>query len=231
MNKQNINSIEIATQGQNENNSWFIYRKGVITASKAHDVLAKVRKYEKRAGGTIDMWSLNQKISGLTFVNPDIPALKYGRNMEHNAVNSFLEIFKKTHKNVIIQECGLFLHEDLPFIGASPDRIVSCSCCGQSCLEVKCPFSINYMSPKNANLQYIVKDGNHSKLKTSHKYYTQCQLQMAVTKLKESYFVVWTPHGMIIDEILFDEEAWKDMEEKLIFYYSNFYLKSLFPDS
>ena len=43
---------------QSENGYWFEYRKCLITASKAH----KVFKLEKVGGGTINMWSLNQKI-------------------------------------------------------------------------------------------------------------------------------------------------------------------------
>ena len=35
---------------------------------------------------------------------------------------------------------------------------------------------------------------------------THCLLQMAVTETINSYFVVWTPHGMIIDEIHFDNK-------------------------
>ena len=31
-------------------------------------------------------------------------------------------------------------------------------------------------------------------------------LQMAVTGTIEKYFLVWTTHGMIIDEIYFDNE-------------------------
>ena len=33
-------------------------------------------------------------------------------------------------------------------MGSSPDGIVSCTCYEKSaCLEVKCPYSINYTSP------------------------------------------------------------------------------------
>ena len=38
---------------------------------------------------SVDMWPLHQKISGMAFVNPNIPALKYGRVMEEDAVNCF----------------------------------------------------------------------------------------------------------------------------------------------
>ena len=49
-------------------------------------------------GIKVDMWSLHQSIPGLTFVNPDIPALKYGRAMEVEAANQFFEVMKSLHK-------------------------------------------------------------------------------------------------------------------------------------
>ena len=44
-----------------------------------------------------------------------------------------------------------------PFIGASPDRILSCSRYPRACLEVKCPYSVIFLSPENPNfsLPYI----------------------------------------------------------------------------
>ena len=42
------------------------------------------------------------------FVSTDIPALKYGRYMEVNAVNVFCDLFSENHKNVKVEECGLF---------------------------------------------------------------------------------------------------------------------------
>ena len=50
-------------------------------------------------------------------------------------------------------------------------------------------------------------------------YYTQCQLQMAVTDLEKTYFVVLTFHGMITDTVTFDKELWDDMKDKFILYY------------
>ena len=77
------------------------------------------------------------------FVNPNIPALKYGGEIEVNAVNKLKCILFETHKYVKIVDCGLYLDEQFPYIGASPDRIILCASCPKSCLEVKCPFSIN----------------------------------------------------------------------------------------
>ena len=53
-------------------------------------------------------------ISGMAFVNPNIPALKYGRDMEIEAVNTFAEYIKNYHPDCIILECGLVLNEIIP---------------------------------------------------------------------------------------------------------------------
>ena len=70
--------IEKVIKGQSDNKVWFDCRKDVVTSSKAHDVSTKMRKVTKLGGGCINMYALNEKISGRTFINPDIPALKYG---------------------------------------------------------------------------------------------------------------------------------------------------------
>ena len=92
--KENIDTIEKLTIGQNENEHWFEYRKCLITASKAHEVVTEMTKVEKGGGGTVNMWSLNQKMSGLVFVKSNILAQKYGRDTEIEAANTFIEFIK-----------------------------------------------------------------------------------------------------------------------------------------
>ena len=90
----------------------------------------------------------------------------------------------------------------MQYIGARPDRLMSCSCCGKACIEIKCPYSINYTDPNEQNLDYLYKDGDTGKLK---------QIKMWVTKTKNAYFVVWTTHGMVIDNVIFDNELRKQI--------------------
>nr|XP_047142873.1 uncharacterized protein LOC124817114 [Hydra vulgaris] len=61
---------------------------------------------------------------------------------------------------VAMHDCGLFLDRDIPFIGGSPNRIVTCLCCPPACLEVKCPFFINYLSPLDPSVKpsYLIKN-------------------------------------------------------------------------
>ena len=72
----------------------------------------------------------------MTFVNPNIPALTYGRDMEIEAVNTFAEYITNYHQDRIISKCGLVLDETMPYIGASPYRLMSCLCCGRACIEM-----------------------------------------------------------------------------------------------
>ena len=45
--KENIETIEKLTMGQNENELWFEYSKCLITASKSHEAVTKLTKVEK----------------------------------------------------------------------------------------------------------------------------------------------------------------------------------------
>ena len=60
--------------------------------------------------------------------------------MEMEAANEFFELMKKKHKNLVISACGLFLDKANCFIGASPDRLMTCDCCEDACVEIKCHF-------------------------------------------------------------------------------------------
>lgn len=206
---EKVIDIEKLTQGQSENTGWYNFRKHVISASKGHEVLTKMKKVKSGGGGFVIIWALNQKVSGMSFISPNIPALKYGRTMEINAVNAFKDNFLQGHKNVKVLECGLYLDKNTPYIGASPDRIIACDCCLPACLEVKCPFSINYTTPKDLNvkLPYLTHMEEKTVLNKNHKYYTQCVMQMGVTGFSQCHFVVWTPHGMVHDIINFEPEV------------------------
>ena len=66
--EKNIYQIEKMTQGQSDCDMWFY--------------LTKMAKISKGGGGYVDMFQLNQSVSGLKYVPKDLPALKYGRDVE-----------------------------------------------------------------------------------------------------------------------------------------------------
>ena len=72
---EKIRQIEL--RGQCCNEQWYLCEKVVIIASKAHEVTTKMKKFRKGGGagrGVVNIWSLKEKISGMTFVNSNIPA-------------------------------------------------------------------------------------------------------------------------------------------------------------
>ena len=229
----NKSIIEANTRGQHENQLWFSIRKHVITASIAHEVKTRMQtnsKYEKEGAGDIDMNRIFDLVAGNGRINSELPALKYGRAMESEAVTTFLAEFKKHHKKVNARECGIFICGGMPFVGGSPDRIITCSCCRTSCLEVKTPYSIRDKSPVDSEvkLPYLKQNRGELRLNENHKYFTQCQVQMAATEISASYFYVWTPKGSFTQEIKFDEKLWEELKTIFYQFYANFYVPSLF---
>ena len=49
---------------------------------------------------------------------------------------------------MLVSECGLFVHPEHIYMAASPDAVVSCTCCGKGLLEVKCSLTIAHASPQ-----------------------------------------------------------------------------------
>ena len=68
------------------------------------------------------------------------------------------------------------------YIGLSPDALVSCNCCGNGCLEIKCPFDsrgkfvFEILDCDDSYLEGDVKNG--IKPKPTYMYYYQLQCQM-----------------------------------------------------
>ena len=56
MDKNTISQIELKTRGQSDNGDWCQLRKSVITGSKGHDVVVKMKTVKKVDGGYIDMY-------------------------------------------------------------------------------------------------------------------------------------------------------------------------------
>ena len=91
---EKIRQIELCTIGQCCSGQWHLCRRDVITVSKAHEVITRMKKVREGGRGVVNIWSVKEKKFGMTFVNPNIPALKYARDMEIKAVNTFVEYIK-----------------------------------------------------------------------------------------------------------------------------------------
>ena len=75
-------------------------------------------------------------------VAPPTKAIKHGRALESHAKRKYMYEFKRTHLDFNCKDISLVLFKQYPYIGAFPDLIVECACCGKGVVEIKCPSFI-----------------------------------------------------------------------------------------
>ena len=194
--KESIDFIFNATKLQSESLIWKDMRLGRITASVVHDVLhTKIDKPSK---------SLVQK---LCYKQPIInsPALSWGIINESTALQSYENLIKDVHKDLSITKSGLLLSSDYHFLGASADAICECECHGKWLIEVKCPYK--HREAKDVSECLLDKNfclDSFGKLKQTHRYMTQIQMQLYIYKVERCDLVVWTPNFCVSNEVIRD---------------------------
>lgn len=138
---------------------WFNMRYGRITASEVKLIAAGIgsqtaKKYIKKK-----RWERRNNSPAKSYSND---AMKRGTMLEPEAVKAY-----EIDQLCVVQPAPFVIHQEYPFIGASPDGLV-----GESgLLEVKCPDETSA-----ALHQWHIDDGYYARL-----YKHQVNLQLAVT--------------------------------------------------
>ena len=78
--EQSIAKMEQVTRGQSNKSKWYFSRKHAITASMTHAVDSCLSL--QKSAAHIYLTNIFKKIANEESINPDLPALKYGRNMK-----------------------------------------------------------------------------------------------------------------------------------------------------
>ena len=134
--------------------------------------------------------------------------------------------------DVSVHRAGLFIDLANGWLAASPDRLVSdpLSEDSQGLCEIKCPYSTRNLTPENAcrivpNFCCRLDADGSAILRKGHSYYYQIQGQMAITGRNWCDFVVYTPYGISVERITFNESFWlNEMLPKLDLFYDGHYL-------
>ena len=126
----------------------------------------------------------------------------------------------ENHKDFKVTKCGSFIDQTLPWLHA--DFLCTCSCCGDGCGEVKCPYSIqnwdfeSYLLKKSSCLEKV---DDMFKLKRNHDYFYQVQQQLSITGSKYCDFVVYAFNNnkpiFFMERILPDPNHWETVVPKL----------------
>ena len=184
--------LEECTKLQSQSLVWIEHRTGRITASKFLAV--------KRASLHPPPASLVRQLMNRTGSLSHVPAIQWGIEHEEVARNAYIESASECHDNFSCAASGLHVNPCYPHLGATPDGLIECDCCGEGVLEIKCPFKHRDKHPHEAVLdpQFCLRKDEDGTvyLSKSHEYYYQIQGQLAECDKEYCDFVCWTPpHG------------------------------------
>ena len=218
--------LEIDTRGQSTQTKWKEARSLRLTASNFGQICAMRESTDrtKRAKTILKGFQGNN-------------ATRYGIEHEAQAADDFRNVLQDIEGNEVnFMETGLFVDSEIPYLGASPDRM---STDKSFLVEIKCPSSCENMHPlqgirekkiKYGMIETQIVDGVEVEkftLKRNHAYYYQVQGQLRICCASTAYFVIWTKQGLIYDVIQKDDNFWKSkMEGKLC----DFYNQHLLPE-
>ena len=217
-------TIEEITRGQTDNEQWFTYRKGRITASNFHSVL------HYKFGDNDNNYIMKRVFQECRELNTE--AVEYGRVHEPIARHQYFETYKKNHKCAKLKQTGLYVMKSKPYMGASPDGVISCKCCGIGLVEIKCSYSCRSMTPEQVcekkSQYHLYLDANHNvRLKRDSSWYTQIQGQMGVCDTDWCDFVFFTDEALFVERINFDIDHFQEIVGKCDDFFQKYIKKNL----
>lgn len=214
--------LEEATRLQSLTPIWFHHRKGRVTASK-------FRAFRVTSISSPSVSLLRSFIGNQTSMSAAIPSLRWGVENEDNARKAYLDTICDEHRNISYTQAGLHINPDFPHLGASPDGIIECDCCGDGLIEIKCPFKYRDIDPNLiTDTSFYIKrniEGEIIGLSHDHDYFYQVQGQLNICCKDFCDFIVWTTKGLYIERILKSEPFFDQLKPHL----DNYFLQILLP--
>ena len=222
-------ALEKETRLQSKSNLWYKHRAGRVTSSCMKAVCHT--NVANPAQSLVKSICYPQE---LAFSSKQTD---WGQKYEKVAREQYLKSQRPRHANILeVKDSGIVINPKWPFIGASPDGIVDCYCCGKGVLEIKCPYSHRHESIEAAASNdpnfCLKKDEDLLYLDHKHAYYYQVQTQMFVCNVDYCDFCVCTfPESVdefspYVERIFRDIEFWEDCVEKA----KHFFTVCLLPE-
>ena len=214
--------VERATRAQSGSRIWFTQRAARVTASRMYDVC--------HTSLSAPAHSLVRSICYPAVFSS--AATDWGTRQEGPARIRYMNAMVDEHEELSVSTSGFVINKDWPFIGASPDGVVSCKCCGTGVLEIKCPYKL-----RSESLEVALQDkafclescGDSVRLKRSHPYFLQVQTQLFVCDVEYCDFCVclFTEEDDIhIERVLRDKTVWQECLGQC----TDFFVQCLLPE-
>ena len=204
--------VELATRGESDNPNWFAHKQNKITASVCKDVFSHMNNSRAKiptnlikritSKGTIYRQVSSSQANLLKYKTK---GMIYGIENEPVAASMYTShlLSLPDVKEVTVQEVGLILHKDDTVLAARPERIATIVYYNGNVehrnVDIKCLESKQDVSPevaikdhrKEASFPFIEKQSLFE-VKEKHKYWFQPQMQIGITALPLTDFVVFT---------------------------------------
>lgn len=222
LSESDCSNVESKTRKQSSSPVWFQQREGRITASRLRAVChTNPDKPSKSLVKSICYPGAHKFSSAAT---------NWGITHETDAREKYTEIMSESHEGFIVSDSGLHINPKWPFMGASPDGISKCHCCGKGLCEIKCPYShrdstvAEALGSKNFCLQ---QNDTGVNLTQNHAYYYQVQMQLFITGTDYCDFIIWTPKDIYIERIVPDNDFWDNAVTKATLFFNRCILPEL----
>ena len=219
---EEVKRIESETRNQSADQQWFTHRKFRITASKAYRCAALKQD-------TSPTKALREVLQYNTSFTSE--AMQAGIQQEPEIIKNYLaQQAQNGHNDITVDKCGFFVSKTHPFLGASPDGIVSDSE-SSGLLEVKYIQMEESETLEEALIRkrICVKISGILEIHKKHQYYFQLQQQMFVANKVWNDFVVKGSGGtsVFIQRVFFDSSFWNTVLHKLEFFFQTYMLPEI----
>lgn len=203
--KMQSHEIEESTRRQSAAPEWHLLRKERVTASTFREV-SHVR-------GPTAADNLAERIIRGT---RQTALMKRGLDLEMEALKDYASL-----KNLNFRKCGLVIHPDAPWLGASPDGLVYDPLERPSfgLVEMKCPNAQSYI-----DCSYLTVNCGTHKLRESHPYYWQVQGQLLITGMEWCDFAVCAYNDLFVQRIYRDTPVLNTLRQRCDFFFFYTYL-------
>ena len=218
--QEQADMINEKTKGQGETEFWSKQRVGRLTASNFYKIchLRESTNKDNTLKELLNYCPLPAERTPVQF--------QWGHDKEQAAIDLYIKKFHKKNQGLCVKNSGLVVNTSWPHLGASPDGIRYCECCGKRVVEIKSLFSKRNLPPHIAASEYITKVNGKYQLKTETRWYYQIQGELATTCLKNADLIIYTNKGILVIEVQFNKEFWEGMLKKL----TDFYLRYMIPE-
>ena len=151
--------------------AWFAERAGHCTASRAADVLARIKAGEAAVRRKYRIQLVTERLTGIPVSGYQNAAMQWGTQTEPYGREAY-----EVETGAMVQQVGFLKHPEVAWCGASPDGCVD----DDGLIEIKCPESTTHLEWMDAE-------------RVPPEHVAQIQFQLWVTGRKYCDFVSYDP--------------------------------------